>query len=82
LSTIFDPEKAKTEELTGSTLGKNALQPYTISLTFFLFAVQAETIKNNYYTMLLSTQTIVRAYLDRSGYRHVDLSKLLSQISI
>jgi hypothetical protein len=32
--------------------------------------------------MLISTQSIVERYLERSGYRHVDLSQLLSQIAI
>lgn len=44
--------------------------------------VQVETMVNRHYKLLLSTQLIVEGYLDRSGYRHVDLSKLLSQIKL
>ncbi|GAA5813555.1 hypothetical protein MFLAVUS_007037 [Mucor flavus] len=44
--------------------------------------MQVETMVNRHYKLLLSTQLIVEGYLDRSGYRHVDLSKLLSQIKL
>lgn len=43
---------------------------------------QAESIINKNYKTLLAMQSLVEIYLERSGYRHVDLSKLLSQASI
>ncbi|CEP11993.1 hypothetical protein [Parasitella parasitica] len=45
-------------------------------------SIQAESLIHKHYQMLISTQSIVESYLERSGYRHVDLSKLLSQIAI
>ncbi|KAL7325370.1 DNA-directed DNA polymerase alpha catalytic subunit pol1 [Mucor circinelloides] len=45
-------------------------------------SIQAESLIHKHYQMLISTQSVVEAYLERSGYRHVDLSKLLSQIVI
>ncbi|KAI8642206.1 DNA polymerase family B-domain-containing protein [Parasitella parasitica] len=45
-------------------------------------SIQAESLIHKHYQTLISTQSIVETYLERSGYRHVDLSKLLSQIAI
>ncbi|KAI8375408.1 DNA polymerase family B-domain-containing protein [Choanephora cucurbitarum] len=45
-------------------------------------SVQVESLINKHFRELESIQSIAEKYLDRSSYRHVDLSKLLSQISI
>ncbi|KAI8366243.1 DNA polymerase family B-domain-containing protein [Blakeslea trispora] len=45
-------------------------------------SVQVESLINKHFRELESIQSIAERYLDRSSYRHVDLSKLLSQISI
>ncbi|KAG2209774.1 hypothetical protein INT47_001922 [Mucor saturninus] len=44
--------------------------------------IQSEILINRHYRTLLAVYQTVQKHLDRSGYRHVDLSKLLSQINL